>query len=132
MVAQALNARSLSTEIRESSADEPRLHTYRRVITTLLTDYAARSSTPLFQCITILDSQQDHYQALDIGWDEDGRRIFQPVIHIDILNDKIWIQENVTDLDLDTLFSAEGIHSSEIVLGLHSPSLRKLGIYAIE
>jgi hypothetical protein len=128
MVAQPRNVTSLSSE----ESRESRLQIYRHVIQTLLTDYAARSSTDRIQCIPLLDVERDHYQVLDIGWDEHGKRIFQPTIHIDIINGKIWIQENVTDLDFDTIFSTEGIQPSEIVLGFHSPALRKFGIYAIE
>jgi hypothetical protein len=128
MVTQARNSTSVSAE----ESLESRLNIYRSVIQTLMLDYAARSSTDQVQCIPVLDAQRDHYQVLDLGWDETGKRIFQPVLHIDIINDKIWIQENTTDIDLDRIFSASGIQPSEIVLGLYSPSLRSLGIYAIE
>jgi hypothetical protein len=124
----ALDIESLGSE----AGRESRLRVYRDVIQALLTNYAEQSSTERIRCIAVFDLQRDHFQVLDLGWDEQGKRVFQPVIHIDIVNDKIWIQENITDVDLDTLFSAAGILPSEIVLGFHSPDLRELGIYAIE
>ncbi|MBD2327599.1 XisI protein [Alkalinema sp. FACHB-956] len=128
MVTQSRKVAALKSEENQQS----RLEVYRQVIQTLLTDYAARSSTEAVQCIPLMDGQGDHYQVLDIGWDESGKRIFKPVLHIDIIDNKIWIQENITDLDLDTLLATAGIQPSEIVIGFHSPSLRKFGIYAIE
>ncbi|MGI0495222.1 element excision factor XisI family protein [Alkalinema pantanalense CENA528] len=128
MVTQSRNVAALKPE----DIPQSRLEVYRHVVQTLLTDYAERSSTESVQCIPLLDVQGDHYQVLYIGWDESGKRVFKPVLHIDIIDDKIWIQENITDLDLDMLLATAGIQPSEIVIGFHSPSLRKFGIYAIE
>jgi hypothetical protein len=39
----------------------------------------------------ILDTERDHYQILTIGW-EGTQRVYHPVFHLDIKNDKIWVQ----------------------------------------
>ncbi|BDA71284.1 hypothetical protein RIVM261_001810 [Rivularia sp. IAM M-261] len=51
------------------------------------------------ECQFICDTENDHYQLLDIGWEE-YNRIYNCFIHIDIKDEKIWIQENMTENDL--------------------------------
>jgi hypothetical protein len=49
-----------------------------------------------------------------------------------LLNGKIWIQENATDIDLAKALLEWGVEASDIVLGMHSASLRRFSEYAIE
>ncbi len=58
-----------------------------------------------------------------MGW-EGYKRVFYPIIHIDIQGGKIWIQHNITEeLVADDLMNL-GIDRYDIVLGLHHPSMR--------
>ena len=82
--------------------------------------------------IPVFDREHDHYQLLDMGWDTSGKRVFQPIVHVDLIDEKVWIQENMTDSDIAKVFVEEGIHPSTIVLGFYSRSQRQLGEYAIE
>jgi hypothetical protein len=82
--------------------------------------------------IPIFDRNGDHYQLLDIGWNHTGGRVFQPIIHVDLIDGKVWIQENMTDLDIANVLVEAGISPSEIVLGFYSRAQRQLGNYALE
>jgi hypothetical protein len=86
----------------------------------------------MIQTVPILDTVGDHYRLLDIGWDDSGKRVFQPTIHVDLMRSKVWIQENMTDLDIAKVFVTSGISAGDIVLGLHSPALRQYSDYAVE
>ncbi len=109
-----------------------KLDRYRQIIIDILKQYAHAPMNGEIQTIPVLDTEGDHYQLLDLGWDEAGRRIFQPTIHVDLTGAKVWIQENMTDLDIAKVFVNAGISPSDIVLGLHSRSLRQYSDYAIE
>ena len=109
-----------------------KLDRYRQIIMAILKQYAHVPMNGQIQTIPILDTEGDHYQLLDMGWDDGGRRVFQPTIHIDLTGAKVWIQENMTDLDIAKVFVNAGISPSDIVLGLHSRSLRQCSDYAIE
>jgi XisI protein len=111
---------------------EEKLGHYRQIIMTVLKQYAHAPMNGEIQTIPILDREGDHYQLLDVGWDDAGKRVFQPTIHIDLLGAKVWIQENMTDLDIAKIFVTSGISPTDIVLGLHSRSLRQCSDYAIE
>lgn len=40
---------------------------------------------------TMIDSERDRYQVLQVGWDG-IRRVHGCTVHIDIIGDKVWIQ----------------------------------------
>lgn len=111
---------------------EEKLGHYRQIIVNVLKQYAHAPMNGEIQTIPILDREGDHYQLLDVGWDDAGKRVFQPTIHVDLLGAKVWIQENMTDLDIAKIFVTSGISPTDIVLGLHSRSLRQCSDYAIE
>jgi hypothetical protein len=109
-----------------------RLGYHRQVVMKILADYADRSTVSSIQTLAVFDEKENHYQLLDIGWDEEGRRVFQPILHLDLIDGKIWIQENSTDWDIAKALVEADVQPSEIVLGMHSKVLRQLGDYAIE
>ena len=66
---------------------------------------------------------------LYIGW-EGPKRIHGTVIHIDIHEGKIWIHHDGTGVAEDLV--AAGVPRDHIVLGWHTPELRKHTPYAVE
>ncbi len=79
-----------------------RLEQYRSYIRQLLSNkLALEKSNPNneIESQLIFDSEHDHYQLLDIGWEE-FKRIYNCFIHIDIKDGKVWIQRNMTEADL--------------------------------
>ncbi len=53
------------------------------------------------------------------------------MIHLELLGGKIWIQENMTDLDVAKLLLEWDVEPSDMVLGMHSEGLRQFSEYAI-
>jgi hypothetical protein len=78
----------------------------------------------------ILDTERDHYQILNIGW-ETSRRIYYPVLHVDIKRHKIWVQEDITDFNFVEQLEILGVPKSDIVLAFHPPYKRPYTNYAI-
>ncbi len=110
-----------------------RLEQYRACIRQLLTAHAALeqdNSNPEIESQLIFDIEHDHYQLLDIGW-EDLKRIYNCFIHIDIKDGKIWIQRNMTEADLAQELVEMGVAKEDIVLGLHPPYKRPLTGYGV-
>ena len=46
----------------------------------------------------IFDVERDHYQWMNVGW-EGLKRVYRSIVHFDIREDKIWLQQNLTDLN---------------------------------
>lgn len=110
-----------------------RVMQYSQIIVELLTYYMDISSEGNSQNGVeeqlLLDTERHHYQLLTIGW-EGIKRVYYPVFHIDIKNEKIWVQEDATDFDFIGELERRGVPKSDIVLAFYSPEKRKLTEYA--
>ena len=79
----------------------------------------------------IADKENHRYQVVTIGWDEDGKHVHDCPMHIDIIDNKIWVQRNMTEIDLGKELTDRGVPKSDIVVGFFSPKMREYGEYAI-
>ena len=66
----------------------------------------------------IFDDERQHYLLLELGWTETGR-VYAPIMHLDIIDGRIWIQNNQTEADLDMKLIEAGIKEEDIVLGFY-------------
>ena len=77
-----------------------RIETYREAIEAVIRDYA--SVKPAFGDIdmeAVTDRTHDHYEVMMMGWDN-HERVHTSLIHIDIINNKVWIQHDATDVGI--------------------------------
>lgn len=79
----------------------------------------------------LADEKNHHYQFLWIGW-KHKKHIFSVSIHIDIIDGKIWIQKDDTEIGFANLLVDRNIPKSDIVLAYYSPAHRKLTEFAVE
>jgi len=106
------------------------LEQYRVCIQRVLTQHAQQGGDQQVEAQTIFDTEHDHYQLLYSGW-QNTKRIFGPVLHLDIKDGKIWIQWNGTEDDIAAELVALGVPKHDIVLGFHTPLLRQYTQYAV-
>jgi hypothetical protein len=78
----------------------------------------------------VVDTVGDHYLWLSMGW-EGSKRIHICLAHIDIINDKIWIQRDGTENGLALDLERAGIPRDLIVLGYRPPDVRQYTDYAV-
>lgn len=108
-----------------------RLEHYRQCIRKLLTEQATlEERNPDIECQLVFDAEHDHYQLLDVGW-EGLKRVYNCFIHLDIKDDKIWIQRNMTEVDIARELVNMGVLKEDIVLGLHPPYKRPYTGYGV-
>lgn len=104
---------------------------YRTWVQLVLSEYAKHRSTKGdVELQTIFDVERDHYQLMYIGW-ENKRRVFGPIMHIDIKEGKVWIQWNGTEEQVADDLMALGVSREDIVLGFHPPHMRKFTEFAV-
>ena len=72
----------------------------------------------------IFDLDNDRYLLIDLGW-KNHKRIYNCTIHLEIKNNKIWIQRNQTDRPIADVLIGMGVVKEDIVLGLQPPYIRK-------
>jgi XisI protein len=107
------------------------LENYRCSIQNLLETYAAQlPAKGGVESQLLMDTQRDHYQWMRVGWN-DRQRVYHVVMHLDIKDGKVWIQQNTTDTDLTQALLAAGVLREDIVLGLQPLYKRELSGAAI-
>jgi XisI protein len=104
---------------------------YQKYILEILSEYAKiRYANIQGGNQLIADKENYQYQIVTIGWDN-GKFIHDCPIHLAIIQDKIWIQWNMTDIDLGERLYEKGVPKSEIVIGFLPPEVRAYSDYAI-
>jgi hypothetical protein len=100
------------------------LDTWRDAIERILTEYTvvpyanAQAHTE-----AIFDRTRDRYVLMDLGW-RGSERIHGALVHIDIVDERIWIQYDGTEHGIANALVEAGVPRDCIVLGFKPPSIR--------
>ncbi len=108
-----------------------RLPLYREILRRIVNEYEC--PPPVnghVRTDIVIDPVLDHYEVLDIGWDQ-HRRVHSSILHLDIIDGKIWVQRDATNRPVVDELEAAGVPKEDIVLAFHSPERRKLTGYAV-
>ncbi|MEQ9238016.1 element excision factor XisI family protein [Coleofasciculus sp. E2-BRE-01] len=101
------------------------------IIQKVLTDYAAIPYANLqLKTQTIFDLKNNHYLLVNVGW-QGQQYIYNCIVHIDIIDDKVWIQRDNTEAGIALDLEEAGILPEQIVLGFREPELRQHTGYAV-
>jgi hypothetical protein len=104
---------------------------YRRIIEQVLLAHAnIPSSTGDVQCQTVFDRRNDHYLLVQVGWGRQ-KRVYGTLAHVDVVNDKVWIQRDGIEEGLANQLRDAGIPAEQIVLGYRIPEVRQHTGYAV-
>lgn len=83
------------------------------------------------KCTTSLSNiRTDRYQLMRVGW-RGLDRVYHTVLHFDIKNGKVWLQQNTTDADVGEELVEMGVPKEDIVLGLHPAYKRPYTGYGV-
>lgn len=102
----------------------------RETVERVLRDYMRFFSGSTIEHELIVDCARDRFILLSVGW-QAGRRVHHTTIHIDILNDKIWIQRDGTRDGIAYDLVHAGIPNDQIVLGFQPESDRPYTEFAV-
>src|SRR5436190_8577016 len=101
------------------------LDTYREIIENVLSDYARIPyAHGEIQTETVFDRKHDRYLLVNVGWDG-GKRVHGSLVHIDIINSKVWIQRDGTEHGIAKELVQAGIPKDQIVLGFRPVEIRQ-------
>ena len=78
----------------------------------------------------VCDDAAGHYQLGEVGW-EGKRRIDNIYLHVDVFNNRVWIQHDGTNLRLADMLVREGVPKQNIVLAFHPADLRQFTDFAV-
>ena len=108
-----------------------KLNHYRQLIQEILTEYGRipyKHGDIKFE--TVFDSESDRYLLIILGR-EKKKYHHGCLIHVDIIDDKIWIQLDGTEVGIANELVDAGVPKDQIVLGFKSPELRKDTEFAV-
>ena len=104
---------------------------YQEIIETAIADYADfLGEDENVQIELVFDKSRDRYLLVETGW-ENGRRTYGTLLHLDIINGKIWIQQDGTEEGIATELVALGVPKDRIVLGFKSLQRRQITEFAV-
>src|SRR3954465_1273220 len=79
---------------------------------------------------TVFDTASDNYVLIEEGW-QGKKRLHGVLVHVEIKNGKIWIQQDGTEHGIANDLVAAGIGKDRIVLGFKYPERRKYSEFAV-
>lgn len=79
---------------------------------------------------TVFDRESDHYLLMLIGW-EGKKRVHGCLIHVDIIDGKLWIQRDGTEYGIARELIEAGIPKDRIVLAWKHIEMRKGTEFAV-
>ena len=72
----------------------------------------------------VFDKVNDHYLVVVVGWNANVRRIYHNLLHLDIINGKVWIQRDGTEYGIGYALEEAGIPKEDIVPAFHPEDVR--------
>lgn len=107
------------------------LENYRQIIEKVLTRY---TQIPYkygnIESKTLFDRTADRYMLITVGW-QGVKRVHGCLIHLDIIDGKVWLQRDDTDYQVAKELEKAGIPKKQIVLGFQSADVRPFTEYAV-
>ena len=108
-----------------------KLEQYRQYVQQVIKEYAQLGATnDEIEQQLIFDTVGDHYQLMYVGW-KNRRRQHGCVLHLDIKQGKIWIEQNMTEMRVAQELVDLGVAKEDIVLGFQAPEMRQYTDYAV-
>ena len=110
-----------------------KLNNYQELIHDFFLAYEQFLITPTKPELDItvaLDDERSQYILFKSGWKEDGYRRYV-TLHVTLRNDKIWIEEDMTEDGIASYFLEQGVPSQDIVLGFQPPQMRPYTEFAV-
>jgi len=107
------------------------LERYRQIIEALLTEH---TRIPYaygdIQSEVVFDRTHDRYLIMNVGW-QNGRRIHGSLVHIDVIDGKLWIQRDGTEDGIAKELVQAGVPKEHIVLAFRPAEMRQYTEYAV-
>jgi hypothetical protein len=110
-----------------------KLNRYRAIIKNILSNLVEQErqyEVPGIEPLMIADDARDQYLLFNLGWSE-RRRVRQVRVFLRLLNDKIWIEEDLTEDGIATDLLEAGVPKEDIVLAFHAPEMRPYTEFAV-
>ncbi len=107
------------------------LNKYRDIIKNKLKEY---TEIPYaygdLKCQLIVSDDENNFLLITQGW-EDDLRVHGCLVHLEIIEQKIWIHRDGLEDGIANELVTAGIPKSDIVLAFHPPDVRQFTEFAV-
>jgi hypothetical protein len=103
---------------------------YKNIIEKIYQEYANFLEDDQVKIELIFDQENHSYLLVETGWKNDYR-IYGTLFHLDIINNKVWIQHDGTEEGIADELVKAGIPKQDIVLAFKPPEIRPLTGFAV-
>ena len=79
----------------------------------------------------VFDEKNDRYIIVSVGWLDSKNRIYFNLVHLDLINGKIWIQYDGTEDGIGYALEDAGVAKEDLVPAFHPENVRKHTGYAV-
>jgi len=98
------------------------------VMNTYVQDHVGQEPTVSYKIIA--DDARKQYQVVLMGWHQ-RKRVYHIMFHLEIIENKIWIQEDNTEDSVAEMLVEQGASKQDIVLAYFSEFHRRNTEYAV-
>lgn len=106
-----------------------RIKKYQNIIKTYLENWLDTKSSQGIMPHLSIDEENTDYILLHFGWSK-NKYTHGITFHVQIKDDKVWIHQDNTDVDIASILVENGIPKKDIVLGFLNPKIRQFSDYA--
>ena len=104
---------------------------YRKKIKSILNDYISIPySRGDIESKLIISNDENNYLVMTTGW-QNKKRIHGCIIHLEIIDDKIWVHRDGTEYGIANELLDADISKDKIVLGFHPADIRQYTDFAV-
>jgi len=107
------------------------LNQYRQIVRNVLSEYVRLCyANGDIENEAVFDAERDRYLIVSVGW-QGARRVHGTLVHLDIIDGKVWVQRDGTEQGVAGELVASGIPKNHIVLGFHDADVRPHTEFAV-
>jgi hypothetical protein len=104
---------------------------YPIVLQNILEEYARiKPAVGEIETEVVIDERLGHYELMRTGWLK-GNRVHGSLIHVDLRDNKFWIQHDGTEYGVANELVDAGVPKDHIVLAFNPPEMRKYTDFAV-
>ncbi|MGK7932964.1 MAG: XisI protein [Microcystaceae cyanobacterium] len=108
-----------------------KLNKYRKLVCQVLTPYINISYANVdVRNRAAFDEKNNQYLIISEGWNKQ-EHLHSCLIHLEIINHKVWIQCDNTEDGIANELVLAGIPKQDIVLAFHPPNIRQFTEFAV-
>ena len=108
-----------------------KLEKYQQILQGIILRYAKLiTSDDQILVVPICDAVRNEYLLMNVGWDEKEHRSHHIIFHFRLYNDKVYVEEDSTDVEIVRQLVEAGIPKEDIVLAFYPPSHRQITEFA--